>query len=280
MGSERWRLLRTGPGTGPENMALDEALASLGGGPCLRLYGWTGPCLSLGRFQSLLPAFDLEASRRAAVSLVRRPTGGRAILHQPQEVTYSVAAPSGHWLARRGVLPSYQAINHALVLGLRSLGLEAEALPHPPSSPAGPDPAVACFQRAYRHEVFLDGRKLLASAQSRAGGGLLQQGTLPLASTGPLFASLVAAPPEERAALAQELDRATATPRQALDRPVSPKEVEEALVAGFREAWGIRLQEENPTPDEEALARHLAEEKYGSLAWTHGLAEAENRATG
>ncbi|MFN2565204.1 MAG: biotin/lipoate A/B protein ligase family protein [Gemmatimonadaceae bacterium] len=171
----RWRLLLTDPASGPENMALDEALmarARSTGEWVFRVYSWVGPTLSVGRHQNASAAYDRAALARAGVAVVRRPTGGRAILHE-REVTYSVTAPA----AGAGALgESYQRINRLLIDGLRALGADVEIAPTSTRMP-GLD-LSPCFERPAPGELVAGGRKLAGSAQWRDNGALLQHGSI------------------------------------------------------------------------------------------------------
>jgi lipoyl(octanoyl) transferase len=170
----RWRYFLTAPASGSENMALDEALmarARTTGEWVLRVYSWSAPTLSLGRNQNARLAYDPGTLESAGVAVVRRPTGGRAVLHD-REVTYSVTAPA----VDAGALPeSYSRINRLLLDGLRSLGVAAEVAnltraPKPDFSP--------CFERPSPGELMVAGRKLAGSAQWREQGALLQHGSI------------------------------------------------------------------------------------------------------
>ena len=170
----RWRLFLTGPASGSENMALDEALMSRArttGEWVLRVYSWIGPTLSLGRNQCARAAYEPRALAGAGVGVVRRPTGGRAVLHD-REVTYSVTAPA---VDAGALQESYGRINRLLLDGLRSLGVAAEVAhvaraPKPDLSP--------CFDRPSPGELMAAGRKLAGSAQWRDQGALLQHGSI------------------------------------------------------------------------------------------------------
>jgi lipoate-protein ligase A len=170
----RWRLLLTGPATGPENMALDEALmkrAGSTGETVFRVYSWSVPTLSLGRNQSARLGYDPATIAAAGIGIVRRPTGGRAVLHD-REVTYSVTAPASDGAPLR---ESYDRINRLLVDGLRALGVDvdvavAQREPKPDLTP--------CFERPSSGELMADGRKLAGSAQWRDAGSLLQHGSI------------------------------------------------------------------------------------------------------
>ncbi|MBL8145100.1 MAG: lipoate--protein ligase family protein, partial [Anaerolineae bacterium] len=176
---ENWRLLSDTPLTGARNMAVDEALLrSVGAGdapPALRLYDWQPPTLSLGFGQALR---DVDEGRLAerGWGLVRRLTGGRAILHV-DELTYSITLPPGHPLARGSVVESYQRISAALGAAARALGAPVQA---ERAAGLGLGSAV-CFETPSHYELTVNGRKLAGSAQARRNDGLLQHGSLPLA---------------------------------------------------------------------------------------------------
>ena len=156
-------------------MAVDEALlwrARDSGETLFRVYAWTRPTVSLGRNQPARDSYDLDLAERRGIDFVRRPTGGRAILHH-REITYSIAAP----VAAFGSLPeSYRAINRLLLEALRTLGVCAEEAT---SSGRAPVPSLApCFDAPVVGELVADGRKLVGSAQVRDGDVLLQHGSV------------------------------------------------------------------------------------------------------
>src|SRR6202023_2378063 len=174
-----WRLLLDPPASGAWNMAVDEVLldgvANGSGPPTVRFYEWAPPCLSLGYFQAF-EVVDLDGCRRLGVDVVRRPTGGRAILHD-RELTYSVALPASLLGHDGGVLPSYYRLSLALQDGLRRLGVPATLAPQSAAS-GPPEHGPVCFDRPSAHEILLHGRKLVGSAQMRRGGGILQHGSI------------------------------------------------------------------------------------------------------
>jgi len=181
MTSAGWRFISNGPRPGSENMALDVALlravAARRSSPALRLYGWQPPCLSLGRHQPESAA-DLEFCRSAGIDVVRRPTGGRAVVHH-LELTYSVTARLGSDPIPQHVQSAYRLLCTALVRALRTLGVEAELTPD--AATAGmPSPAssVPCFKAPAGGEVMVGGRKLVGSAMRVHGGAILQHGSI------------------------------------------------------------------------------------------------------
>ncbi|MFQ6034067.1 MAG: biotin/lipoate A/B protein ligase family protein [Candidatus Bipolaricaulia bacterium] len=169
-----WRLIISGVESGGWNMALDEALwrsFSEVGRPTLRLYRWVGPTLSLGRFQRV-ETVDLEECARREIEVVRRPTGGRAVLHD-REVTYSLVHPLEEM---GGVEEAHRQIAEALVAGLRKLGLAAELVEVERSSR---NISGACFAAPTRFELTISGRKVAGGAQVRDRLALLEHGSLP-----------------------------------------------------------------------------------------------------
>jgi lipoate-protein ligase A len=169
-----WRLLDTGPRDGAWNMACDVALmdrARRTGESVFRIYAWSRPTLSFGRHEAARKRYTAAAIATAGVDVVRRPTGGRALLHD-REVTYSVTAP----LDPAESLPSSMSrINQWLLRTLHRLGAPATEAEEPRSMrPEG----AACFALPARGELTLGGRKLVGSAQVRHDGALLQHGSI------------------------------------------------------------------------------------------------------
>jgi len=240
-----WRFIDSGWATGARQMAVDDALLTLCGRghspPTLRLFSFRPPCLSLGRFQPAPP----ETHREAGLEIVRRPTGGRAVLHEG-DICYSVIAPTDHPLLAGSIHQSYGKIARALAEGLAILGLpplrEATA---PGRLPAGD----WCFEAMAPHELAIDGAKLVGSAQLRRDGILLQQGSIRLALPG--------GQPSAAASL-----------EEALGRRVPRREIARALVGGFTCAWGVKFRRARLTTGEEQLAQRLEREKYANPAWT------------
>jgi lipoyl(octanoyl) transferase len=171
----RWRLLIAAPRSGAENMARDTALqarAARTGETVFSIYSWSRPTLSFGRNQSASGLYDVGRIRAAGIDVVRRPTGGRAILHH-REVTYSVTAPVKDAAPLR---ETYSRINRILQIGLRQLGVSVE--PASPSQRAAAPSARPCFETPGEGELVANGSKLVGSAQSRDGCSLLQHGSI------------------------------------------------------------------------------------------------------
>lgn len=269
-----WRLLRDGPAPGALNMALDEAILSAvvegRAPPTIRFYTWHPPCLSVGYAQPLERNFDLEACRAAGYDVVRRPTGGRAILHI-DELTYSVVLPQDDPRAAGGVVPSYRHLSEGLLLGLRRLGMEVNQA-QPGRTSRGSKSAArtaVCFDLPSHFEITVGGKKLVGSAQLRRQGVVLQQGALPLWGDIARIVHLLRSPSEEhRVRLAVKLRESATTLAQAAGRIIPFDEVAQALSLGFAEALNLELIEGELTDWEHERAEQLRREKYRAGEYT------------
>jgi lipoate-protein ligase A len=158
---QRWRFLGFRMEEPALALAVDDAIAeaiSMGEiGPTIRFYGWQRPAVSIGRFQEVERVVDRSACEGRGVSVLRRRTGGGAVLHAPSgEITYSVIAPET--MLPHDIILSYQEICGWIVSGLRSLNVEAAFRPI--------------------NDVVVEDRKISGSAQGRRQGVLLQHGTV------------------------------------------------------------------------------------------------------
>jgi lipoate-protein ligase A len=255
----RWRLIDTPPAPGAWNMAVDEALAASvadGGAPVLRFYRWEPACLSLGRNQPARGRYDLAALAAAGIDVVRRPTGGRAVLHR-RELTYSAAAPVALLGSQR---QAYAAINRALVAGLRRLGAGVSL--QPATTARAPLPSLApCFAEPVEGEVVAGGRKLVGSAQRLLGSVLLQHGSLPLHDDQGAVAALLVDPDPSA------VEAPPATLAEVLSREPAWEELTAALAAGWEESLGAALSAGGLTGAERATACEAAR-RYAAPAWT------------
>lgn len=257
-----WRVIRSAPADGPTQMAVDEAIwQAVAGGqapPTLRLYAWDPPCLSLGRHQSA-DEVNRQALAEAGYGLVRRPTGGRAILHI-DELTYSVAAPFTDPRVGGDILDSCRRISEGLLAALALLGV-SEATVHQQKPPPAAGPV--CFEIPGELEIVAVGRKLIGSAQMRGRGAFLQHGALPLTGDIARIGRFLAAPTDP----ARVRARAT-TLAEVLQREVPWEEVAQAVGEGFARALGLQLAPGELTPWELETARRLRREKYAADEWT------------
>jgi lipoate-protein ligase A len=265
-----------GAADGATNMAVDQAiLISVREGtslPTLRFYGWSPPCLSLGRNQPL-DNVDWEACRAGGVDVVRRPTGGRAILHV-DELTYSIALLDTDPRAAGGVLASYRRLSEGLLSGLDRLGVVATQAVGQRKSVA--DLTAICFDIPSDYEITVrqpgassnGGRKLVGSAQWRARGGVLQHGSLPLQGDIARIVGYLALPDSEREAQRQAL-RARATTLEESRGDVIPfRHAAQVMAEGFSQALNLTFTPGTLTAQEQGLAETLRRERYANQDWT------------
>lgn len=250
-------------------MAVDEALLEEVGvhrsPPTLRLYAWSPPALSLGAHQDAAAVVNHSALDAAGVDLVRRPTGGRAVLHDA-EVTYSVTLPLDDPSLPAGVLGSYRYLSGALAAGLRRLGLRA-GLKAWEGSATGRSPA--CFAAPSWYELVVGRRKLVGSAQLRRQRALLQHGSILLRLDVGRLLSLLRWPDEaaRQRENARLLEQAGAL-EPLLGRSLCWEEVATAVAAGFGEQLGVTLARGELTVEEQKRAEWLDRHKYATAAWT------------
>ena len=179
-----WRYLDSGPKSGAENMALDEDIllqAADGAAiPTLRLYTWDPPAVSLGRFQKIETSVNAEACKRRGIEIVRRGTGGRAVLHN-HELTYCFVSRADNRLFPGDVPGTYKVIASGLLAGLRNLGIHAEMVSRSARHAAlvkKGDKDPSCFSSPSWYEILVNGKKIIGSAQRRLSSAFLQHGSI------------------------------------------------------------------------------------------------------
>lgn len=274
MNTTTWRLIISDPASGAWNMALDEAiLESITDGlqpATLRLYGWTPACLSLGHAQTIHDV-DMTALERHGCQLVRRPTGGRAILHT-DELTYSICALQDDSLMSGGTLESYRRISQILIHGLSKLGIQAIS-DNRYDLPEGSSRAAAvCFEVPSNFEITYHGKKLVGSAQVRRNRGVLQHGSLPLdGDLARIIEVLNFETPEQRSSARHRLLEHALTASNILGQRVGWSEAAAALIKAFGEYYNQRVNPSAPNLREIQRAEKLSAEKYANPAWTYRL---------
>ncbi|HEY9856679.1 MAG TPA: biotin/lipoate A/B protein ligase family protein [Stenomitos sp.] len=241
-----WRLILDPALPGPWNMAIDlallEAYRAGEARPTLRLYDWVRPTLSLGYAQRA-DEVDFSACSARGIDLVRRPTGGRAVLHGAGDLTYAVVA-SGAEGFPDNVTGSYAMIAQALVVGLQSLGLTLQVAPGERSSGT----TSACFGSATRADLMAAGRKLVGSAQLRREGGFVQHGALMITQEPRAIVEFL---------LARQAPKGMTNLASELGRVPEGQEVRAAVIRGFEAAFGIRFEVGELSQEERALAEGL-----------------------
>lgn len=260
--ADRWRLLSHPPSGGAWNMSVDAALlaaAEAGAtGPVLRFYGWDRPCLSLGYAQQVDYSMDMDFIERTGASIVRRPTGGRAILHY-DEVTYSLTLPSSS--AHYGSLKEvYGLVSAAIRRGLEDCGVALD----PESGGVGVKRSPLCFAFKARHEITVGGRKVAGSAQRRLKSSTLQHGSISLSVDAGRVLSCFRWE-DERARIAAAESFGGINDLTGLR--LSGAEVRASIVKAFKNMYGIDFEDSALTPAEEERALSRMDEFMEKPVW-------------
>ena len=252
-----WRLINSGPGTGSWNMAVDEAIleACIRGGvpPTLRIYSWQPPAISLGHFQPAEKALFMEACRAQGIEAARRPTGGRAILHD-KELTFSITVPLS-LMGTQGVMDSYRYLAGGILGMMRHLNVPAELVdrnsqsPHANAAATQKGTPAACFAVKARCDLMVYGKKIVGCAQVHRNEVVLQQNSLPFVIEAEKWQEVFQG-------MAGVGDEAIGL-WEAARREVPFDEAAAALVAGFKEALGIKFVTGDLTEAERCRALEL-----------------------
>ncbi|WP_041276605.1 lipoate--protein ligase family protein [Desulfosporosinus acidiphilus] len=264
-----WRYLPYAVASGAENMAIDEALLKTmvetpNPQPLLRFYGWNPAALSLGYAQYYEREVDERACRKEGIDIVRRPTGGRAVLHQ-YELTYSVISPENNPNVSGTITESYLKISKALLEGFQALGIPAEMSLGGAAKEAT---SAACFDAPSWYELVVNGRKLVGSAQMRKEGMLLQHGSILLHFDADLLFRLLKFPSQEvRERLLKRFKAKACALDEVWQRPIEREELEKEICSGFRRVMGIDFLQSELTESERRLMQEIRS-KYLSGDWT------------
>lgn len=271
----KWRFIDTGVADAAANMAIDEAVMQAHGEgeapPTLRVYGWRPPAVSIGYFQRAADEIDVAECRRLGIDVVRRLTGGRAVLHDA-ELTYSIVISAADPAIPQTITASYRHFSQGLLAALAKLGVAASmSMPRAAYGQRvskAPSGSAACFDAPSHYEIIHQGRKLVGSAQVRKNGVILQHGSILLSFNAGLVAAVLQQPSAElRQAMAEMLAAKATSLEEILGRTVTWREAADALAAAFGPALGVELEQSELTAGELQAARELAAGKYGHDSW-------------
>lgn len=234
--------------------------------PTLRLYSWNPPCLSLGYAQSFKDV-DVERLKSHGWEVVRRVTGGRAILHT-DELTYSVTGSAEEPVLAGGVLESYNRLAQALLHAVQSLSVPVEMKEHEDGH-TQQNLNPVCFEVPSTYEITVDEKKLIGSAQARKKEGVLQHGSLPLTGDLTRICDALIFENEDARAIAKErlLARAT-TVESVLGVGIDWETAAQAFVRGFEAELGIQFERGELSKSESQRSEELVQEKYAHPSWT------------
>ncbi|MEW6378234.1 MAG: lipoate--protein ligase family protein [bacterium] len=273
-----WRLLDLTAYDACMNMAIDEAMLKAcarksDAVSTIRFYTWTPAAVSIGCLQKISDHFDLNQAQESGLAVVRRPTGGRAVLHKG-DISCSLVLAESNPVIPRGVLASYQKISQAIQRGLGILGIEAQLCPERRISRT-----PFCFSGAARYEILVQGKKVMGNAQRREEGALLQQGSIMIEDQRELICRLFPQPERfsrsgGKAISGEESGQSTTAGlefislEEAAGGPVTASLVKDALIQGFEEVLHISLVPGSLTFWEHEEAIRLSQEKYSQDIWT------------
>jgi lipoyl(octanoyl) transferase len=274
MKKETWRFIDSGNCSPSYNMALDEALLDWHSEgkipPTIRFYGWDPATLSVGYFQKVEKEINLDAVKEHGLGFVRRPTGGRGVLHE-HELTYSVIVSEEHPEMPKTVTEAYRVISEGILKGFQGLGLEAYfAVPRTAEEREGlknPRSAV-CFDAPSWYELVVEGRKVAGSAQTRQKGVILQHGSILLDLDEDKLFSLFNYPSDR---VKERMQRAFKSKAVAMNeistQTVTMDMAKEAFKKGFEEGLNIHLEPYELSDEETQYVVGLAESRYESDDW-------------
>ncbi|MEJ2202384.1 MAG: biotin/lipoate A/B protein ligase family protein, partial [Desulfuromonadaceae bacterium] len=263
---------RSSPLPGDINMALDEVLLnSVAAGrsfPVFRLYRWSPAAVSLGYLQRGERQVNIDYCRSRGIDIVRRITGGRAVLHD-REVTYAIMAGIHENGFSKRVIDNYQRISQVLQRALERLGLQVSLVSGRSRSLAGEGCQGVCFSSPSSYELIYRGCKMVGSSQKCRGEVFLQHGSIPVdLDPEVLFSALdtqgLVSPREGGRCLTEKVGWIN----RWLDSPVTPEQVEACLLSSFVEVFSAELQELPPTENEWRDAETLVRQRYGNPDWT------------
>ncbi|AXF54773.1 lipoate--protein ligase family protein [Salicibibacter kimchii] len=276
MEKETWGFIDFGACSPSYNMALDEMLLHWHSKglipPIIRFYEWNPATLSIGYFQKIHKEIDLEAVERHELGLVRRPTGGRGVLHD-KELTYSVIVSEDHPNMPATVTEAYRVISTGLLEGFKALGLDAyfsvpssenerEELKQPRSA--------VCFDAPSWYEMVVEGRKISGSAQTRQKGVIMQHGVLLIDLDAEQLFDVFLYPSERVRRRMQKAFADKAVPINDLtNEKLDVNDIRTAFTEGFERGLNINLSRYTLTPAQEKEVQELAKSRYENEEWTY-----------
>jgi lipoate-protein ligase A len=283
-----WRLIKDSYHNGFINMAVDEAImiAHKNGlvPPTIRFYQWSPPAVSLGYFQDLKKEINVKVCQDIGIDIVRRPTGGKAVLHD-QELTYSFIIKENDPLVNDSILETYKKISGGIIRGLSYLGIKAELVPlrgklenhlsgrSDKARIHHLDFKSICFSIPSQYEVQVEGKKMVGSAQVRKGGVVLQHGSLLIKLEKDKLFSVFNFPSDQIREKLKSKFKATSL-EEILKRKIDFSELSNILPRGFEEEFRVKLVESKLTEPEENISKDLLENKYLTYEWNYKRGQA------
>lgn len=276
MKKTKWYFINSGPCSPSYNMAMDEALLDWHSEglipPIIRFYEWNPATLSIGYFQSVEKEIDMEAVKRLGLGFVRRPTGGRGVLHE-HELTYSVIVTESYPSMPATVTEAYRVISEGLLLGFQNLGLDAYfSVPNTDEQKENlkkPKSAV-CFDTPSWYELVVEGKKVAGSAQTRQKGVILQHGAILLdLDEDKLIQTFKFASDKVRDKVRKGLSQKAVSINKIISKPITIEECKTAFKKGFEDALEIELVEYTLTQEQQEYVKELETTRYANDEWNY-----------
>jgi lipoate-protein ligase A len=276
MEKETWYFIDSGQCTPSFNMAMDEALLEWHSEgkirPTIRFYGWNPATLSVGYFQRVSKEINMDAVKRYGLGFVRRPTGGRGVLHD-QELTYSVIVSESHPSMPSAVTEAYRVISSGILEGFKELGLDAYfSIPNTEEEKEGlknPRSAV-CFDAPSWYELVVEGRKVAGSAQTRQKGVILQHGSILLdVDEEMLFDLFLYSNYRVRERMKQAFKTKAIAINHLVEDKVNLADAKRAFFKGFERGLDIKLEEYTLSDDELNDVKRIERTKYANDDWNY-----------
>ncbi|MDI7742227.1 biotin/lipoate A/B protein ligase family protein [Lysinibacillus fusiformis] len=270
----KWYFINSGPCSPSYNMALDEALLDMHSQgeipPVIRFYEWNPATLSIGYFQSAEKDIDFDALKTQQLGFVRRPTGGRAVLHE-SELTYSIIVTEEYPNMPATVTEAYRVLSEGLLVGFQNLGLDAYfSIPDTEEKQADlkkPKSAV-CFDAPSWYELVVEGKKVAGSAQTRQKGVILQHGAILLdLDEEKLLSVFKFSSPEAKERMRRKLPEKAVAINQLTDMEITIPQCIKAFKEGFEQALEIELVPYELTEEQLQYVKTLEETKYLNDEW-------------
>ena len=270
----KWIFINSGAGSPAFNMALDEALLAWHSEglipPVIRFYSWQPAALSIGYFQNVEKEIDMEAVHRLGLGFVRRPTGGRGVLHE-HELTYSIIVSEDYPDMPETVTEAYRVLSEGLLEGFKNLGLDAYfSVPDTEEKRADlkkPKSAV-CFDAPSWYEMVVEGKKVAGSAQTRQKGVILQHGAILIDLDAEKLLSVFKFSSEAaKERMRSKIPEKAVSINSLREKPATPEECIRAFKTGFEQALSISLEPYSLTEQQLADVKALEKIKYGNSEW-------------
>lgn len=274
MEKAKWYFINSGPCSPSYNMAMDEALLDWHSEglipPVIRFYEWNPATLSIGYFQTVEKEIDMDAVKRLGLGFVRRPTGGRGVLHE-HELTYSVIVTESYPSMPATVTEAYRVISEGLLLGFQNLGLNAYfSIPNTDEQKENlkkPKSAV-CFDAPSWYELVVEGKKVAGSAQTRQKGVILQHGAILLdLDEDKLIETFKFTSDEVRNRVRKGLSQKAVSINKIISKPITIEECKVAFKKGFADALEIELVEYTLTEEQQTYVKELEATRYDNDEW-------------